>query len=43
MKTNRQLCFVISTYHFSDDNDKLLTIERWQVSNEFKLQYDAMR
>ena len=43
MKTKRQLCFVISTDHFSDDNDKLLTIERWQVDlllNEFDLRYD---
>ena len=30
-KTKQQLCFLISIYHFSDDNDKLLTIERWQV------------
>ena len=46
MKTKRQLCFVISNYHFSDDDYKLLSIERRQVDcndDEFELRYDTIQ
>ena len=46
MKIKQQLCFVISNYHFSNDDYKLLSIERWQldrIDDEFDLRYDTIQ